>query len=111
MTIGASFSNQNWSQGTAKSNVYVKQHNKLSDLPFHVQMYTILVNTEMSSVQQYSASTLLCSVFACLCLLQMKILMELAKPETASGYGKPLSIFQNENFRLRLAPPPPMELG
>ncbi|XP_070185455.1 vacuolar protein sorting-associated protein 8 homolog isoform X3 [Littorina saxatilis] len=42
---------------------------------------------------------------------RMAILSELAKPESASGYHKPLSVFQNENFRLRLAPPPPMELG
>ncbi|KAK7507486.1 hypothetical protein BaRGS_00001421 [Batillaria attramentaria] len=42
---------------------------------------------------------------------RMAILTELAKPETASGYHKPLSVFQNENFQLRLAPPPPMELS
>lgn len=41
-------------------------------------------------------------------LLQMAILTELAKPERSSSHQKPLSIFQKENFSLRLAPPPPM---
>ncbi|KAL8564240.1 hypothetical protein ACOMHN_050851 [Nucella lapillus] len=42
---------------------------------------------------------------------RMAILAELAKPEKASGYRKPQSVFQDESFSLRLAPPPPMELG
>ncbi|PVD38848.1 hypothetical protein C0Q70_01472 [Pomacea canaliculata] len=39
---------------------------------------------------------------------RMAILTELAKPERSSSHQKPLSIFQKENFSLRLAPPPPM---